>query len=206
MSFVQKSNMYIFLFLTGIVDVYYDNILISKKCFKPVFVDNDSMTIIQAQYGKYPFQLFDKETCFPSLSKEDYESAPFHKVVTLKNPSIQTLKSVFPDLRSNRMNDLKKIIKRQQHIYWFKYKCAYWIKDIKKFQPVHTHLLPFNSVLHYSSKTVKKLRLLNKRTLEKILIEDSSGQYHQNIINGILYRRDVILKEVESLKKKEVQF
>ena len=87
LSPIQKSNIYIFFFLTGITDVQYDNVLISTKCLKPVLVDNDGMVLMHAQYGKYPPFKMLRLKGYPFLDEEDYKNVPFEKAVELKNLS-----------------------------------------------------------------------------------------------------------------------
>ena len=193
---VQKSNLYFFLFLIGIVDPHLDNILVSKKCFKPVFIDTDNMYLLHTQYGKNSlFELFLKEKAhLPFLSQSDYEKAPFEKSIKLNNPSYHTLNTTFPGLSRRNMKKLIEAGKKYNSLYYFKYKENYWIHLNKPV--IYEHLLPITA---FSPKLTQQLKSLDRAVLSRLIVRDTKKTHIT--INGILYRKSIILKEVEKLKK-----
>ena len=213
---IQKSNMYIYIFVAGVMDIYYGNILISKPCSKPVIIDNDYMAITLDQYGKPPPLNISAHEPHPYLSQQDYENVPFEKIVELSIPAfIQFLnQKILPELQMSKLGSPKLFLQIKEDmktwppvddssISWLKYKGAYWIATTQWYNEllVSKHLLPIKKIEDFSPKTLKKLRKITHRKLKQLLM----GKYKdsQTVINGILYRKDVILKEVEKMKLKK---
>ena len=215
---VQKSDIYIYIFVTGVMDINFGNILISKKCSKPVLVDNDYMAITLDRYGNPPPFNISVHEPHPFLSQRDYENPPFEEAVELTIPSfIQFLnQKIIPDLQESGLGspNLFLQIKKDMDIWppidgssisWLKYKGTYWVTTTKWYKEllVSRHLLPIEKIKDFSPKTLKKLRKITYKELKRLLI----GNYKDSrtFINGVLYRRDMILKEVEKMRTKEKQ-
>jgi len=199
LSPVQKSNMYIFFFLTGMEDVGYHNTLISKKCLRPVSIDNDSMGIVLNQYGSlFPFRIFYIKNYKTVLSEEDYKKAPFEKALILKKPSVKTLEKTFFGVKEDKMSFLKGRAKKYGVLTYFKYKNAYWVKYYTGKFPVKfmKHLLPLNNIEDYSPQTIEKIKALDKKTIIKL-----SPIGKRSVINGIFHRRNLILEGIDILRK-----
>ena len=196
LSLTQKNNLYLFLFLTGQYDVHYENILISKKCFLPVFVDHDKLSPeIQVQWGKIPFQYYPIKENYINFDKKYYESVPFEEAEILKNPSFEVLKKTFSGLSLYRINQLEKLINHDfklESISYFKYKDAYFIQEPRS---IYKHLLPSPTVKTYSKKTVKKLERMDEKILKDLVV--GYLKQDQAFINGFLHRRDLFLKELK---------
>ena len=122
-----------------------------------------------------------------------------NKTKLLKQPFIENLKINFPDINRNDFISLKEYTEKMP-LYYFEYKEAYWIKDIKKYHRIHKHLLPFNKKEDYSSQTIKKLKRINNYTIKKLLVNSFKKDIY---INGILYRKKLILEEMKRLKEKD---
>ena len=197
---VQKSNLYLFLFLTGNIDPSYNNILISKTCLLPVVADNDSLSpSALIQYGKIPFMGFPIDGKYSVLDRKDYELAPYYKAVPLKSADFETLKALFPGLSFKHINKVRRNFIRNNNISYFRYKSYYFVKYPRD---IYKHFLPIKNYSDYSPQTIKKVKLLNEKILKELAIgylkEDT------NFINGVLHRRELFLNEIKKLKEKEL--
>ena len=219
LSPIQKSNLYAYIFVAGIVDMWHENILISKNCFKPVLIDTDGMKINLNQYG-VPFHPFtiEIETPHPFLSYEDYRRAPIEKAVKMRYSSFIPFldQTILPETLKSGLGDPKTLLKikteyiNHSHrwppdstISYLKYKDTYWITETERFNHlfVSKYLFPIEKTSDFSRKTLRKLKKLNHSLLKQVLAGDYGKS--QTFINGILFRRDLLLGEVEKMKKKE---
>ena len=100
--------------------------------------------------------------------------------------------------------EFKRVKQKYKSISYFKYKGAYWISPHTK-DPlfIYKHLLPLQSIHDYSPQTIRRLKKLDKKSIEKLLVKDYKKD--QSLINGIFHRRNLILEELEKLKIKESQ-
>ena len=97
LSSVKKSDIYVYIYLTGYLDLSKGNLLISKKCFLPAVIDLDSITFPSLiQYSKTPFRAFHGDGTV--LDRRDYELAPFEKAMSLKSADFESIENTFPGL------------------------------------------------------------------------------------------------------------
>lgn len=213
----QKSNIYILTFLMGMQDLNNNNILISKNCLRPALIDNDSMKLLLSQYGKYPpFRRFNRAPDL-YLSEKDYENAPFEKSVKLAKPSSRDLlKALEKILSLDEQRDDRRIIKRfimenkeSKNVFYFKYKNTYWFSFLQelKWSYFKSVFFPY-SFGDFSPKTLKNLKRLSRENLETIYKEvygkkdgDYFGNFGKSLINGIVHRKKLLLKEVEKVSQ-----
>lgn len=196
LSSIEKSHSYLFIFLTGLVDTNYNNLLISKRCLKPVFVDLDTLQIIHAEFGEDPpFERVAIE--WPLLDEKNLTELSFQKPIKSKIPPLENLEKVFPGLKEDKILYLKETFKRadKNTISYFKYKQAWWVKYSKK-RRITRYLLPL-SVENLTAKTLRKLKKLNKKSIKKLL---KPYKINQSVINGVFHRRNLILKKIEKRK------
>ena len=196
LSSIEKGHLYLFIFLTGLVDTNHDNLLISKRCLKPVFVDLDTTRIIRAEFGENPpFERVAIE--WPLLDEKSFTKLYLQKPIKSKIPPFENLKRVFPGLKEDKILYLKKTFQRadKNTISYFKYKQAWWIKYSKKNRIIR-YLLPLSGE-SLPAKTLRKLKKLNKKSIKELL---KPYKMDQSVINGIFFRRNLILKTIEKRK------
>ncbi|MBC6414868.1 MAG: hypothetical protein GDA46_00510 [Bdellovibrionales bacterium] len=195
LSLNQKNNLYLFLFLTGQTDLHHKNILISKKCFLPFFVDQDGLSPqTQVQWGEIPFHYYPIKENYVKFDKKYYNSVPFEEAQILKNPSLEVLKKTFSGLSLYHINQLEKNINDYKlgSISFFNYKNSYFIQEPRD---IYKHLLPPSPVKTYSKKMIKKLEQIDEKILKDLVV--GYLKQDQAFINGFLHRRDLFLKELK---------
>ena len=214
----QKGNIYIFYFLSGISDANYLNILISKKCNKPVIVDNDSMLkIVITPYGQYPFILYlikhkylRTSPYLPLMDIKSFENAPFKKALNLFNPSWKILNKHFSELNKSQLKSLQKDFlergkhQKSKHLAYFKYRGGYWVgsKEIFEVEGIYKNLLPLKNKEFFSEKTIQSLKNLGYNNLRNLFPRKSIYKIYDSKVYGILHRRDIILREYKKVSQK----
>ena len=204
---IQKSDIYIFHFLFGLTDPHLENILVSKNCNRPAFIDNDWFTLSYIKYGDYPFIYFNlSKMKMPALSIEDYKSFPLDKVQSLNKSSIELWKKHFQNVQIKKNIFLDYVDDLLNHtLYFVKWRNGYWFKtNFKFYQPMWKKLKP----TIFSKKTLKNLKKLNGHDLDAIfsLLEKKYNykldeNLKKSYISSVLYRKDILLKEAKKLNK-----
>lgn len=210
----KKSDIYIFYFVSGIIDPALTNILISRSCKLPVLIDNDSAEMTWHQLGDWPFiplpdsyilygsyrvnHLYNKKN-FSINNVEDFQTFPLNKVKSVKTYPLLKLKQQLAGMETNdfyKLKEFAKYMSGNKNIYFVKWKNNYWIK--LKFIDYFIYKNPPSI---FSRKTLNQLEKLNETVLRNLLLEKDREQRL-----GWLYRRDVILEEAlkmeSSLKNK----
>ena len=135
---LQKSNIYVFYFLSGEIDPGRRHILFGKNCSRPALIDNDWRNISHTQYGDLPFIYYGREGLSPPvLTIKDYKSFPFDKVQSLKDFSRADLEKNFSDIGWKPL--IEKFMKKKNNniiidntVYFVKWKNAYWVKILSE--------------------------------------------------------------------------
>ena len=197
LSPIQKSNLYVYTFITGIIDLSYSNILISKKCFLPVIIDNDESNFVLMEYGKIPYRRFPINREYSVLDKRSFKVAPFEKAVIFKKPSFEAIEDTFPGLTFKYKNMIRKKLLLNKSISYFKYKTFYFISFP---EDLHKHLLPIKKYSDYSPQTIKRVKLLDERAIKSLAIDNLKES--TTFVDGILHRRELFLTEIKRLKEK----
>lgn len=215
LSDTQKSDVYIFYFLFGYLDLNFGNILIGKNCNRPALVDNDALNISMIQIGDYPFEPLKKNLLY---TLEDFQQFPFHKVKSKKVSSVFELGDWFRKHKMYRHEDMNYIKLRYQKLedktlYYIDYKKTLFLKRNRTSYGTIYHSMVPKSV---SKKTLKHLKKINRSKLEKIFKDTDRIQerchfektpnnfkesYKESYINMVLYRKEVLLKHLEKLPK-----
>jgi hypothetical protein len=182
MDKTETSNYKIFNFVFGNFDVGVHNLLISDN--KPVMIDNETiMNPWCVKYGEVPFVSFYRFDWLPEKpilsSKFSFESARFANIEARKE-----IKEKF-DYSPTKRNHNFAIYK---NCYWVQFSDVDHAERIKKL--IYSDFLP--------EKTQKSLQ---KLTREKLLeIFGSKSRLANQLVAGILERRDMILKEFNGKK------
>ncbi len=200
-SLEDKSDLYIFNFIAGKLDVSKWNLLYDPKCNKIISIDNDYREISYIKYGDYPFiahRIINEKS--QSLSVKDYENFPLDKVTKLTvsqffNSIVWSSLSYSDKIKRRHAKEImRKNYLTDDKIYYVKYKGRYWIKDNRIIlRYFYKEIGGMTKV--FSRKTIGKLKSLNREMLKKL----SNNILSEDEIVGILYRRDIILKESEKI-------
>ena len=203
LSSIEKGDLYLYIFLTGLVDTHYENILISKKCLKPVFVDLDTIKIIRAEFEEVPpFEMIPIGD--PFLDQKDYKKLYLQKPIKSEIPPLEDLEKIFTGLKEDKILFLRKRFKMtdKNATSFFKHKEAWWVKYSRK-DRITRYLLPFSSE-SLSDKTLRKLKKIDKKSIRGLLklykMDSYIGAketYWSSVINGIFYRKNLIFKAIE---------
>ena len=195
LSSETKSSLYGLIFLTCLVDTNFWNVLISKRCLKPVFIDNDWLPVCLAEYSDSQLLfMVRKWSSNLLLSEEDYKKAPLSEKIEFKGSSYDSIKNLFPQAKRNywfvvHLKNPKNTIlylKYKEAIFFsFPYNINIDLLNISRgSEPLEPVLPP--------AKFLKKLKKLDRNQIKKISLKDD-----ETWINGILHRRNLILKEAE---------
>ena len=189
---VQKSNIFTHYFVLGDYDGKEDNILLGKSCGNPALIDNDSvMESVFILYGDYPFVRYPigNFKFFVSNYKE-FEKFPIDKIQSISIEKIKILEHF------NNLNLYQSYLNiKPKKFHFVKWKNSYWVKlNFPYYFPVYKDFLP----IVFSKKIISKLKMLNENTLISFL---KPGFFISNEkVSGILYRRNIILRESIKLK------
>lgn len=204
-----KRNMYIFYFISGIIDPSPRNILVSKKCKLPVLIDNDLTDMTWNQFGDWPFiplpddyrqykdylfnPLPDMNKNFSINSVEDFKTFPVDKVKFIRSSVLFKSREPLYGMEHSDFSNLKKFSKYaggtstdESKIYFVKWKNNYWVK---KKQKVY-YFIYRNPPSVVSEKILNQLKKLDEGVLRNLLLKRNRTR-----ILGWLYRRNVIIEE-----------
>ena len=201
LSSETKISLYGLIFLMCSVDTTYSNVLISKRCLKPVLIDNDWLPVCLAEYSDVLFLV--NRFYYPNffLSEEDYKKAPLSEKIELKDLSYDSAKNLFPQIKSNYQ--LSKLIKASKSsIFYLKYKeriffsflSDIYVRDLLNISKGSKPLKPVLPPAEF----LKKLKKLDRNQIKKLSL---GAEDEETWINGILHRRNLILKEAERQRK-----
>lgn len=196
---LEKSNIYVFYFILGEWDANKYNVLFEKVSGKPVLVDNETNTTVSfIPYGDYPFRLFKiKSQEMIISSSAEYKQFPFEEVKKINNYSMTYLKNMLHDMTEPEFNNYfipwcfeRRAFLHDGNMYFVRWNNGYWIRhNFTYYTEIFKDFLP----KVFSEKTINQLKKLNYRILDSFLPDFS---INKAIIYGILYRRDVLLREV----------
>ena len=199
---VQKSNIYVFYFLSGEIDPGRRHILFEKNCAHPALIDNDWRIISHTQYGELPFLYYEMEGLgIPILTVKDYKSFPFDKVQSLKDFSRADLEKTFSDIGWKPL--IEKLMKKKNNniiidntLHFVKWKNGYWVKILSEDD---RYIFKGFKPEVFSKKTLEALKKINRKNMELLVSDYSDTNYRQSYINLILYRKNILLTESKKL-------
>ena len=198
---IEKSNIYIQAFVSGVHVQHHRDVIVDSLCHKIAVIDNSYSQINHIRYGDFPFVGYEmKNKKYDSLtSLKDYQDFPFDKVKSLKTSTDhKTLATKIPILQEEFKRDLIGWILPQavdDKIYYIEWKGRVWVKD-NNFSTAYLYKKFIPTV--FSRRTLRRLKTLNKNTLKRL----SGNLLNEELISGILHRRNLILQE--AMKRKEL--
>ena len=192
----QKSDIYTFYFVLGDHNVHKPNQLFGKNCREPALIDNENIignTFIA--FGDYPFIALRGIKAKRQFQHLELKHFPMSQVKSVKKPITYTkIKRIFHGLRDDRLRIMLDTDLDDNKFYYVKWKGHYWLKQNNlNIKHIFKDMVPSA----FQKSTLEKLKKLKKLDLENIKpsLFDYPYPIPENVISGILYRKDLLLKQ-----------
>ena len=203
---LQKSDIFTFYFVTGNFSSRRSHFVFGKHCKEPAIIDNDQMmNDVFIQYGDYPFLRHEiKDLNFSLSNPKEYGQFPLNQVQSVdaealiglnKSQFVEKMRGIFTDMEDFNKSYLYKwynLLIEQGYLDgnfdFVKWRNSYWIKVNFSFFVSHKDFVPSL----FSKQTISKLKALNSSIINSFLPHMS---VRRETVMGILYRKNVILKE-----------
>lgn len=181
----DRSDTILIQFIAGKWDNHSGNILITDAN-EPVLIDNEDMqTLQQVRYGEFPF--LKRGQTREELRMNPPGPFPFDSPMELKDPSFETLTSVFGHFYS--VEGIERIYKKipslpNRTVRYAIWDGALWVSNARTWnKPAYTPV--------YSKKTLRALHRLNAKVLTTQILLPSFTVAH---VDGVLDRVRQVLE------------